>query len=207
MAKTYNRYTTIRYIIDAPIVGISYILASNISSGEKISHSNTYNYFFTAISLIVWYIAASFSRLYADRRSNKYSEEIVFIVYTMIIFTILLSSVSFFLRNFFQFNSNFFSIFLLFLFCLLTLTKYIIRKYLHSAIYQGKLFDNILIVGSSASALDYYETINKYYYYGYKCVGFIDNTSDKMNGCPYSCLLYTSPSPRDRTRSRMPSSA
>ena len=25
--------------------------------------------------------------------------------------------------------------------------------------------------------------------------------------CPDSCLLYTSPSPRDRTRSRMPSSA
>ena len=27
------------------------------------------------------------------------------------------------------------------------------------------------------------------------------------NGRPKSCLLYTSPSPRDRTRSRMPSSA
>ena len=26
-------------------------------------------------------------------------------------------------------------------------------------------------------------------------------------GCPLPCLLYTSPSPRDRTRSRMPSSA
>ena len=26
-------------------------------------------------------------------------------------------------------------------------------------------------------------------------------------GIPYYCLLYTSPSPRDRTRSRMPSSA
>ena len=25
--------------------------------------------------------------------------------------------------------------------------------------------------------------------------------------CPETCLLYTSPSPRDRTRSRMPSSA
>ena len=25
--------------------------------------------------------------------------------------------------------------------------------------------------------------------------------------CPMPCLLYTSPSPRDRTRSRMPSSA
>ena len=29
----------------------------------------------------------------------------------------------------------------------------------------------------------------------------------KQNGLFYSCLLYTSPSPRDRTRSRMPSSA
>ena len=37
------------------------------------------------------------------------------------------------------------------------------------------------------------------------------NTSDAVlgvfNGVLYNCLLYTSPSPRDRTRSRMPSSA
>ena len=33
----------------------------------------------------------------------------------------------------------------------------------------------------------------------------ITNTPD--GGTPLSCLLYTSPSPRDRTRSRMPSSA
>ena len=30
---------------------------------------------------------------------------------------------------------------------------------------------------------------------------------DKINGQYKDCLLYTSPSPRDRTRSRMPSSA
>ena len=29
----------------------------------------------------------------------------------------------------------------------------------------------------------------------------------EKNDVPKSCLLYTSPSPRDRTRSRMPSSA
>ena len=32
-------------------------------------------------------------------------------------------------------------------------------------------------------------------------------TGDLLSGEYYSCLLYTSPSPRDRTRSRMPSSA
>ena len=33
------------------------------------------------------------------------------------------------------------------------------------------------------------------------------NAVDKGLQYAYSCLLYTSPSPRDRTRSRMPSSA
>ena len=43
-----------------------------------------------------------------------------------------------------------------------------------------------------------YEDIVYYYVYG--------NCTD--SGAPYrACLLYTSPSPRDRTRSRMPSSA
>ena len=38
--------------------------------------------------------------------------------------------------------------------------------------------------------------------YGYERGGFFDVQSP-----PWVCLLYTSPSPRDRTRSRMPSSA
>ena len=36
----------------------------------------------------------------------------------------------------------------------------------------------------------------------YPSVGFQATSTDE-----YGCLLYTSPSPRDRTRSRMPSSA
>ena len=33
------------------------------------------------------------------------------------------------------------------------------------------------------------------------------NFYDYFDSIPHICLLYTSPSPRDRTRSRMPSSA
>ncbi|MBI2283794.1 MAG: undecaprenyl-phosphate glucose phosphotransferase [Bacteroidetes bacterium] len=185
MAKAYHRYTIIRYIIDTPIVGLSYLLASSITSGRDFGSMSPNMYLFTLIALLVWYISASFSRLYADRRSNKYSEEIIFIIYTIILFTILLSSASFFLKDRFQFAPHFFTWFLGILFFLMSFTKYVIRKYLHSAIYQGKLFDNILIVGSTPSALEYYETINKYYYYGYKCLGFLDNTHNKLNGCHY----------------------
>lgn len=193
MAKVYNRYITLRYVIDAPIVCASYLLALRLSTPASQPIWNLHTVVFAVLALIVWYISASFARLYADRRSNKYSEEIVFIIYAIFLFTILLSSVSFFLRNYIQFGPSFFTFFLGMLFVLNTTTKYVIRKYLHSAIYQGKLFDNILIVGSTPSALDFYETINKYYYYGYKCVGFLDNNQSKMNGCTYQGGLSALP--------------
>ena len=36
---------------------------------------------------------------------------------------------------------------------------------------------------------------------------YVENPSEKTHGQLISCLLYTSPSPRDRQKSRMPSSA
>jgi putative colanic acid biosynthesis UDP-glucose lipid carrier transferase len=185
MAKLDNRYTLIRYVIDAPIVGIGYLLSAKATLSQELSENAVSDFLLTGLALLVWYLAASFSRLYTDRRSNKYSEEIIFIIYTLIIYTIFLSSVFFFLRNYVRFNAGFFGFFLGFLFVFLSLTKYIVRKYLHAAIYKGQLFDNLLIVGATPAAMEFYETINKYYYYGYKCIGFVDNQQKKMNGCPY----------------------
>ena len=39
------------------------------------------------------------------------------------------------------------------------------------------------------------------------CKAFNDKTKDVEKGAPIPCLLYTSPSPRDKRQSRMPSSA
>jgi putative colanic acid biosynthesis UDP-glucose lipid carrier transferase len=185
MSKIYNRYTLIRYIIDAPIVAIGYIIAIKYSVSHSQMHQLSDSALFILLAMLVWYIAASFSSLYTDRRSNKFSEEIIFIINTLIIYTVLLSSVFFFLRSFVRFNADFFVFFISFLFLFLSLTKYIVRKYLHAAIYRGKLFDNLLIVGSTPAAYEFYETINKYYYYGYKCIGYLDDHQQKMNGCNY----------------------
>ena len=185
MTTVNRKYTAFRYLLDAPVIAGAIIIAIDITSVKNSGFSILNNYIFTLVALVVWYIAASFSRLYADRRSNKFSEEIVFIIYNIILFVILLSSASFFLNNFFHFTAGFFLFFIIILFILTTIEKYIVRKFLHSAIFQGKLFDNIVIVGSTASAMDLYETINKYYYYGYKCIGFLDNHISKLNGCAY----------------------
>ena len=48
-------------------------------------------------------------------------------------------------------------------------------------------------------------------FHSFQCIRsyFSDISMDDLEGIAgqYGCLLYTSPSPRDRTRSRMPSSA
>ena len=187
MSKKNNRYAVIRYITDVPIVGLSYLLASSISLKTNIWDSSWQTYLLVFVSIAVWYISTSFSHLYKDRRSNKYSEEIIFIIYSLAIYMIVLSSAFFFLNNLIdvEHTTQFFLLFLSILFVSITLTKYILRKYLHSAIFHGKLLDNILIVGYTPAAQDFYETINRYYYYGYKCIGFLDNKTTKMNGCPY----------------------
>ena len=41
----------------------------------------------------------------------------------------------------------------------------------------------------------------------YLLLGLYTEISEQNYSVLYDCLLYTSPSPRDRTRSRMPSSA
>ena len=56
--------------------------------------------------------------------------------------------------------------------------------------------------------LNYTPIVNSnggYQQLGYGVIG--DPNPDFVYGVTNTCLLYTSPSPRDRTRSRMPSSA
>jgi putative colanic acid biosynthesis UDP-glucose lipid carrier transferase len=187
MQRRYHKFVAVRYLIDAPIVCLCVILSLLFCNESRLFDNTAGLPVLLGLSLILWYVAAAFSHLYADRRSNKFSEEIVFVIYTQINYAIIFSSGLFFLSNFTQIQNTlqFFLLLNALLFLLLTVSKYIIRKYLHSAIFQGKLYDNLLIIGATPSAFDFYETINKYYYYGYKCIGFIDNHASRMNGCVY----------------------
>ncbi|RFM26651.1 undecaprenyl-phosphate glucose phosphotransferase [Deminuibacter soli] len=184
MAKAYNRYATLRYLIDIPLLLIAYWGALAIGNRQLLPNSVSY-YLFSLIILGAWFMSGIFSKVYTDKRSDKFSEQIVYIFYNLFLFGLFLSSASYFLKNYVQFSIYFFPLLMGNVFVLLTLAKYIIRKYIHVGIYKGKLFDNILVVGATAAAYDFYETINKYYYYGYKCVGFLDNSTFKLNGAPY----------------------
>lgn len=169
MSSPYHLYNTARYVIDIPLLFLAYFIGIKASE----SHLNTLVHVqFLLLSIVAWYFCGRIAHLYADRRSNKYSEEIVFIFYTIFLFTIVESAILFFLQNY---NSHFIAVFLLAFFLLLVTGKYILRKYIHFVISRGRLYEKLLIVGFTSAAHDFYDTINKYYYYGYKCVGILND--------------------------------
>ncbi|MGB4776303.1 MAG: undecaprenyl-phosphate glucose phosphotransferase [Daejeonella sp.] len=183
MTKPYFFYNGIRYLIDAPILFLSFIIAKYYFPEHEINTTSSYTFFL--FSLISWYSSAQVSKLYRDLRSNKFSEEIIYILLTLILFCILLTSFLFFFRNNFQFSNLFLAVYFGVVFFFILSFKYILRKYLHSVFYSGRLQEQIILVGSTPAAKDFYDTINLNRYYGYKCIGFLDNEITKLNGCNY----------------------
>ncbi len=43
----------------------------------------------------------------------------------------------------------------------------------------------VLLVGATAAAKNFYDTVQKYYYYGYKVEGLIDDEMNNIPGCDY----------------------
>mgnify|MGYP000031099363 FL=1 len=182
MKKPSTNYNYIRYVNDAGVMLVAYLATLLTLFGHV---SSLFNPFFLGLSLFFWYLMANFSKLYADRRSNKFSEEIIFILYHVILFAIILSSSLFFLQPGERYNFKFFIVFLSYIFFLATITKYILRKNRHAAFYQGKLYDSILLVGATPAAQNFVETVKKYYYYGYQCAGLVDEQPATIEGCDY----------------------
>ena len=128
----------------------------------------------TFILLSTWFIAASNTKLYKDRVSNKYVEEIVIVLNTLLIQGILIAAFLF------AYDKRL-SLPLSFLFCLLAFfgflqlsIKYLIRKIIHhSYLHDTSLSQRLLIIGTAESTKKLYQTITTHFYYGYNCIGYL----------------------------------
>ena len=185
MTRPYFLYSGFRYLIDTPLLILSFWLADYYSDGAIDSAQDSIVFIFLLISIISWYSAAQVSGLTKDLRSNKFAEEIIYVLVTLILFAIILTSFLFFFRNIIELSNYFLFIYLPTLFTLILSFKYIFRKYLHSIFYSGRFQEQIILVGSTPAAKDFYDTINLHTYYGYKCIGFLDDQKTKLNGCTY----------------------
>jgi putative colanic acid biosynthesis UDP-glucose lipid carrier transferase len=65
------------------------------------------------------------------------------------------------------------------------LSKYAIRKKIHAYLNKGIFYDQVLLVGSTKAAEEFIDAVKKYYYYGYKCIGYIDELDNLKKECAY----------------------
>lgn len=183
MRKNQRFYTLLRYLLDALSVLSAFFM---LKSTAAITYTSpAFAVLFVLISIALWNVTSIHSKLYAERRSNKFSEEIIFIFYNTLVFSLLVSASLYFMQPGISLTFTAYMKYIGSVFVIATVTKYIHRKYIHSILSQGNMYDKILLVGGDSSAEFFYETVNKYYYYGYKCIGFIDDSINKLNGCPY----------------------
>ena len=171
----------IRYALDALVVLASYFLtAYGFNKGTIPVLSPV----FYLVAIGLWWTLSIFSNLYSEKRSNKFSEEIVLILYHTILFAVALSSILFFLSLNHKYSSPFIIVFVSGCSFLAIATKYALRKKIHAALYKGAYFDQVLLIGANNVAINFIETVQKYYYYGYQCAGYIADQpklADKAN--------------------------
>ena len=106
-------------------------------------------------------------------------------IYHAILFIVSLSSVLFFLNLNHKFPSKFVLVFANILTFLAILSKYAIRKKIHAYLNKGIFYDQVLLVGSTKAAEEFIDAVKKYYYYGYKCIGYIDELDQLKKECAY----------------------
>ena len=182
MKKQQQFLRNISYTLDIIIILTAYLVAKKFSYNIDLQY---FSYPFFFLYIVLWFTMSIFSKIYFEKRSNKFAEEMVQMIYHSILFIVSLSSVLFFLNLNHKFPSKFVLVFANILTFLAILSKYAIRKKIHAYLNKGIFYDHVLLVGSTKAAEEFIDAVKKYYYYGYKCIGYIDEQDKLKKECAY----------------------
>lgn len=184
MKWNHKYYKKLQISIDAFSLLLSLLVAVFIKKGGFVFPKTFYDFSFIFLLLFIWFVAANECRLYRNRINKKFPEEILFNVYTSLLFLILVSSFLFLSKSiygdFFRF-----SYFISLQFFVSVSLKYFLRKRQHSAFTEGFVFDSLVIIGYNQTSIEFNKTISEHLYYGYKCIGIINEDKIENTDIPY----------------------
>lgn len=170
--------------IDAVSLVFSLFVAIYIKHQHFIFPKSFFDFLYLGLLMGVWFLSAHECRLYRNRIYKKFPEEILFNFYANALFVILLSAFLFLSKSNYS-NLFRFSILVSIHFFISIISKYYLRKKQHLAFEGGALSDSVIIVGYNKTSVDFVKTLNQHVYYGYKCIGFIDNNYITIDGINY----------------------
>jgi putative colanic acid biosynthesis UDP-glucose lipid carrier transferase len=174
-----------RRLVDAILLMVTFFVLQQ--TGFAIDEQVFGNiYFDIAILLFTWFVAAFFTRLYKDRNTSKFTEEVIFVFNALFSQFILITAILYIFREQKSIPTSSILV-LLIAFGLIQLTlKYFVRKRIHWSYYNDTaLSQRLLIVGTAESIKELAQTIKKHFYLGYRCVGYLSESDINVQDIPY----------------------
>ena len=124
------------------------------------------------ILIFTWFVSAIFTKLYKDRVSNNFVEEIVIVLNAGIIQFILVAAILFISKS--TIDAIFIAAVIVLFGLLQVLVKYLIRKKIHWSFFNDQtLSQKLILIGTASSIQKLSETLTTHFYYGYNCIGYV----------------------------------
>ncbi len=185
VSRAHRLYVQSKYIADFfSILMASWMSISFSGVGTTLVDMQSVGLIFLVTSSS-WYFASFFSGLYIDRRAKKYSEEIIVSFYNLLFTLTLGSAILFFLIDNDHIPNIFWAYYYGLLFFFSNLSKYLIRKYTHYLIYNGRLTEYFILIGNTQAGIEFLNMIDRFRYYGYSCAGILDDEQVLVRDIPY----------------------
>ncbi len=174
MRWSQDLYKRVQIIIDAVSFLIALMLSIYLKHGSIIFPKSPKDFLYLVLIFGFWFLAAHECKLYRNRIYKKFPEEILFNIYANFLFVILLSAFLFLAKSDYANLFSFSVVVVIHLFISLS-AKYYIRKKQHLAFEAGSMSDTIVIIGHNPASIAFQQTLKDNAYYGYKCIGIIDD--------------------------------
>ncbi len=167
-----------RQLLDYTVLIAAYFFAA------QLSHKNfTEGYILIPIILaFIWHFSSKYMDLYDEFRTTTFINELLVII-PIVILQFVTVGFLYFVLNDRDFSRTFAIYYVSILSALLVIEKYLYKKW---KIYNwtiGKDIKNLLIVGSGANGMAFYDLAKKSAHYGYNPIGFVDKEkAEHLNG-------------------------
>lgn len=161
----------LRLLSDFMLVVIAYYITAIVSYKGSFLHDRE----ILLVLIITWYFSSKWIHIYDDFRTLKYIDEF-FLLLPMICIQGVVLILGFFLVDNHENARKFVFEYLLLLMLPLGIKKYISKKVYQHFRRNGTNQRNLLIVGSSNMGMSFYDFVSENSQFGYKPVGFVDDS-------------------------------
>ena len=185
LSRSHLLYVQTKYLADLFAICLSFGVVANIFKLELSIISTKDFFLILIITTSSWFLSGFFSKLYTDRRTKKFSEEIIVCAYNISITILISSSCFFYIFPSKRIVNDFWWVLFGLIFMLTVFVKYIIRKYTHYLIYKGELTEQFILIGYTKSGSDFIKMVDHFKYYGYNCSGIVDDNKIDIPNIPY----------------------